>query len=109
MREYFKTTSIPKEIKEFRNFCKKNGADFIEGEGDKINGVWIIPKQYGEFRLAIIFNKGDGLMRTRKIIESCQNFEKCSGGFYKEELIWMRKIFEKLEKYKEVKNESNKN
>ena len=99
MREYFKTKTIPQEVKEFRDFCKKNGADFVDGEKTLI-GVWIIPKRYGQLRLAISLNQSDGLTNIGTIDEGCQNFQNNTGqGFFKEELAWSRKIFEKLEKW----------
>ena len=106
MREYFKTKTFPPELKEFRDFCKKNGADFIEGN-NSLTGVWIIPKKYGQLRLAISLNQSDGLTNIGNIDESCQNFQSNNGQrLFKEELVWSRKIFENLEKWNPSKSKT---
>lgn len=99
MREYFKTALISEEVKEFRNFCKQKGADFIEGEGSSLAGIWVIPKKYGAERLAVYFKKTNGFVTVGQLDESCQNFERGGSGLWKEELKWLRTIFEKIEKW----------
>lgn len=97
-RIYFKNGKHSEIRIGFLDFLKKNGARYYDPKEEF--GVFVIPKQYGDNRLAISFNKKCHL-EIGKIDLECDNFETDVGALYPEEMEWLFNIWEKLKKYKE--------
>ena len=95
MRIDFKKHKIQRS--KFFKFCEQNGADYFEDE----SGVWIIPKKYGSYLMAIKLDE-DGQISFGKIEdESCMNFDQSTCDFVSiEEQDWIIKTLTLFKKYK---------
>ena len=87
MRINFKDQEI--KAGKFFKFCEKYGADFFETDG--MYGVWVIPKQYGQNRMAIKLND-KGMMDFLSIDgENLRDVTSCRK-IFPEEQEWLKDI-----------------
>ncbi len=93
MRINFKKQEI--KASKFFKFCENNGADYFEDSC----GIWIIPKKCGEYLASIKLDE-DGSFQCGIINEECNNFDGYNGSFLNEELDWIIKTLEIINKWK---------
>ena len=97
MRIDFKKQKVRKS--KFYKFCESNGADYFET--DEEHGVWVIPKKYGRYLVALrLYQNGE--VNILKIEESCMNEESLTthSELFKEEQEWIIQILTMFKKYK---------
>lgn len=88
MRTWFKKQKDTKFMKK----AEKLGADYVEDGA----AIFIIPKQYGDFLMAIKLKK-NGRINFGKINKSCMNFEEVDNPYYyKGEQKWIIEILTKI-------------
>jgi hypothetical protein len=83
-----KKQEVKRDNKEqkFIDLVKELGADYYEND----KAVWVMPKKYGDYRMAFALRRKDNKMVTGYVYEDCLNFyEKSDHRLWPEEIIWV--------------------
>ena len=84
----------------FVNWCKKNGANFVNTTSEGSTAGWVMPETYGDVRLGVSFDEvtGTAIMGEGDDIEN-QFIPRAVGYLFQAEQVWLADVLSKIASY----------
>lgn len=84
----------------FVDWCKRNGANFVNITQEDSQCVWVIPETYGDVRLGVAFNEevGTCLLGEGDDVEN-RFVHRAVGHLFNAEQVWLSEVLGKIAKY----------